>query len=98
MWKSFFSVCLLFAIFGGGFVYVLPQIAPDYSRQGTKVLINGIDTAIITQEEKPKPKWITDRGWVGRKREVSVRYKDNMGIYHEESFPENEITELETNP
>ena len=68
---------------------VIASIKPDFSRQGKMVLINGKDTAIITQEEHTPP------SFAKRKREVTVRYKDNLGVYHETSFPENEITIIE---
>lgn len=98
MWKSIFAMLFLCGFLGAGFFFLLPKITPDFSRQGIKVLINGVDTAIIMDEEKPAPQWMADRGWAQRKREIQVRYKDHTGIYHEQSFPENEITELETNP
>lgn len=98
MWKSIMFMLFLCGIMGAGIIYLLPHVAPDFSRQGTKVLINGVDTAVIINEEKPSPNWVKERGWGNRPRNVTVRYKDNTGIYHEESFAENEITELEINP
>lgn len=88
MWKVVTFICVLGFMLWSVVFMLLPKVIPNFSRQGQKVLINGRDTAIIMKEEKPLP------SFVKRKREVTVRYKDNLGIYHEESFAENEITPI----
>jgi len=62
---------------------------PNFSRQGVRVLIDLKDTGVIMREEKPLPEWIK------RKREITVQYKDKLGIYHTEEFTENQITEIQ---
>lgn len=88
MLKQVIAMTLILSLLLAGLVLLLMRVRPDFSREGHKVLINAIDTGSIVQEEQPLP------SWVGRKRTITVRYKDNLGVYHEQQFPENEISEI----
>ena len=81
-----FLVLLGLAI--GIFVWFTWHMIPDYSREGTKILINNKDTALIMNEEKPLPFFAL------RPRYITIQYKDGFGVYHEESFRESQITEI----
>lgn len=89
MWKTLFALLVIGGMLWIFIFYLVPYVKPNFSRQGKIVLINNKDTAIIVQEEPTPPSWAV------HKREITVRYKDKIGVYHEESFPENEITEIE---
>ena len=87
--KNFILSLCLAVIFLSIFVAFGWLIIPDYSRQGKTALINKKDTATIMYEEKEIP-------FIGRPRprNITMQYKDSLGVYHTESFPEFQITDI----